>query len=160
MPKIDNPREIIRLTADHFGMSAKCLIDAGRIRSRNRIVRSRAVAAWLMRHGLQMSLAEIGQEFGGRHHTTVMSWLDMPGIAAVTMRLAREQGIHVSWPWGEPSKEVTRDDAPECLECKGALAPCATCQLSKGEPDPDPTNGDEADEIPSPHNMPDNEREW
>ncbi len=89
------PREIIKRVAGHFGMTSKALIDAGRVRSRNRVVRVRAITAWMLRRGAIMSLQDIGQELGGRHHTTVMAWLAMKDICRDAIKVANSCHIDI-----------------------------------------------------------------
>lgn len=67
------PRElsdrIVAEVAQFFGVSLEQLFSAVRARQRT-IVRTRAVAMWLMRAATTMSLVEIGRYFS-RDHTTV-----------------------------------------------------------------------------------------
>jgi chromosomal replication initiator protein len=61
--------QIMGATADYFGLS----LDDLRGQSRSRVlVNARQVAMYLCRELTDLSLPKIGQEFGGRDHTTVM----------------------------------------------------------------------------------------
>ena len=60
---------IIAQTASHFGLSIDDL--CGPSRSRN-LVTGRQIAMYLCRELTDLSLPKIGQQFGGRDHTTVM----------------------------------------------------------------------------------------
>ncbi|HEY0485619.1 MAG TPA: chromosomal replication initiator protein DnaA [Mycobacteriales bacterium] len=61
--------QIMGATADYFGVS----LDDLRGQSRSRVlVNARQVAMYLCRELTDLSLPKIGQEFGGRDHTTVM----------------------------------------------------------------------------------------
>jgi chromosomal replication initiator protein len=61
--------QIMGATADYFGVS----LDDLRSQSRSRVlVNARQVAMYLCRELTDLSLPKIGQEFGGRDHTTVM----------------------------------------------------------------------------------------
>jgi chromosomal replication initiator protein len=63
------PIDVINAVVGHFGVSIKEL--QGRSRTRD-IVAPRQVAMYLMREEIGTSLVEIGQQLGGRDHTTVM----------------------------------------------------------------------------------------
>ena len=60
---------IIRVVAEHFGLTPNDL--KGRKRSHN-IVNARQIAMFIGRKMTDYSMTEIGQDFGGRDHTTVM----------------------------------------------------------------------------------------
>ena len=61
---------IIQEVARFYEMDAEVL----RGQSQNKdIATSRNVAMYIIREMTQLSLAEIGQQFGGRHHTTVLN---------------------------------------------------------------------------------------
>ncbi len=62
-------RLIIAQTASYFGLSIEDL--CGPSRSRN-LVTARQIAMYLCRELTELSLPKIGQQFGGRDHTTVM----------------------------------------------------------------------------------------
>jgi chromosomal replication initiator protein len=64
--KIDSIREAV---AHLFGLSAEELRQVDR---RRVVAVPRQIAIYLTKHMTDASLAEIGQQFGGRHHTTVM----------------------------------------------------------------------------------------
>ena len=63
------PRQIILAVASAFGLSSERLL--GRERSRE-IALPRQIAMYLMREEINASLPQIGEEIGGRDHTTVM----------------------------------------------------------------------------------------
>jgi chromosomal replication initiator protein len=56
-------------TAEYFGLTMEDLCGSSRSRA---LVNARQVAMYLCRELTEMSLPKIGQEFGGRDHTTVM----------------------------------------------------------------------------------------
>jgi len=56
-------------TADYFGLTIDDLCGASRSRV---LVNARQIAMYLCRELTEMSLPKIGQQFGGRDHTTVM----------------------------------------------------------------------------------------
>jgi len=60
---------IIRVVAEHFGLTPNDL--KGKKRSHN-IVNARQIAMFIGRKMTDYSMTEIGQDFGGRDHTTVM----------------------------------------------------------------------------------------
>ncbi len=63
------PSMILGQTADYFGLT----IDALRSPDRSRaLVNARQIAMYLCREMTELSLPKIGQQFGGRDHTTVM----------------------------------------------------------------------------------------
>ncbi|WP_136312888.1 chromosomal replication initiator protein DnaA [Actinomyces procaprae] len=61
---------IMAQTADYFGITIDDLCSANRART---IVHARHIGMYLCRELTDMSLPQIGREFGGRDHTTVMS---------------------------------------------------------------------------------------
>jgi len=61
---------IIAQTASYFGYSIEDLCGPSRTRA---LVTARQIAMYLCRELTQMSLPKIGQQFGGRDHTTVMN---------------------------------------------------------------------------------------
>ena len=61
--------QVLTATASYFDVSIEDL----QSKSRNRtLVTARQIAMYLLRELTDMSLPKIGQEFGGRDHTTVM----------------------------------------------------------------------------------------
>jgi len=70
---------IIRLLAEHNGMTVEELVGPGRSRA---IVHARSLAMYLARRLTGRSLDAIGTSFGGRDHTTVMR-----GVRSVTSRV-------------------------------------------------------------------------
>jgi len=64
---------IIRVTADYFGLTPNDL--KGKKRSQN-IVFARQLAMYIGRELTDYSTTELGQDFGGRDHTTVMHSID------------------------------------------------------------------------------------
>lgn len=63
------PVEIITAVIRYYGVSEERLIGPSRSVS---VVYARHVAFWLCRALTEQSLEEIGRDFGGRHHTTIM----------------------------------------------------------------------------------------
>jgi chromosomal replication initiator protein len=63
------PSLIMAQTADYFSISLEALQSADRSRV---LVTARQIAMYLCRELTQLSLPKIGQQFGGRDHTTVM----------------------------------------------------------------------------------------
>ncbi|MDT7934645.1 MAG: chromosomal replication initiator protein DnaA [Sphingomonadaceae bacterium] len=61
--------EIIRRTADQFGLKVSDLLSPSRARD---IARPRQVAMYVAKKMTQRSLPEIGRRFGGKDHTTVL----------------------------------------------------------------------------------------
>jgi chromosomal replication initiator protein len=64
---------IIRVTAEYFGLTPNDL--KGKKRSQN-IVFARQLAMYIGRELTEFSTTELGQEFGGKDHTTVMHSID------------------------------------------------------------------------------------
>ncbi|AKK07474.1 chromosomal replication initiator protein DnaA [Corynebacterium testudinoris] len=60
---------IMEVTAEHFDISQDTLTGAGKTRS---VAHARQLAMYLCRELTDLSLPKIGQEFGGKDHTTVM----------------------------------------------------------------------------------------
>ena len=60
---------LLQVVADHFSLSAEELINRKRDR---KTTLARHVAIYLMREGHNCSLTEIGKEFGGRNHATIL----------------------------------------------------------------------------------------
>lgn len=65
--------DIVDIVADHFRVSATDIRGRGRSKE---IVAPRQVAMYLIREETSASLLEIGNELGGRDHTTVMHGID------------------------------------------------------------------------------------
>lgn len=61
--------DVQRLVADDFGLTLKRMLRGGRSRYP---ALARAVAQYLMRQLLPMSLQDVGNMFGGQDHTTVL----------------------------------------------------------------------------------------
>jgi chromosomal replication initiator protein len=79
------PIDVLNAVTAHFSVSLKEL--QGRSRTRD-IVAPRQVAMFLMREETGTSLVEIGQQLGGRDHTTVMH-----GIAKVERELETDPAL-------------------------------------------------------------------
>lgn len=62
-------KHIIRVVADHYGVTADEIISARRTLT---VTRPRQVVMYLARHFTLRSLPEIGRALGGRDHTTVL----------------------------------------------------------------------------------------
>jgi chromosomal replication initiator protein len=60
---------LLQTVADHFNLSTEDLISRRRDR---KTTLARHVAMYLMREGCNCSLTEIGKEFGGRNHATIL----------------------------------------------------------------------------------------
>lgn len=63
------PKDIIEITAKFYGLSYKDIISGGR---KKELVVPRQIAIYLIREELNTSYPTIGNEFGGRDHTTAM----------------------------------------------------------------------------------------
>lgn len=61
--------QIMAKTADYFGVTVEELCGSSRSRT---LVNARQIAMYLCRELTELSLPKIGQQFGGRDHTTVM----------------------------------------------------------------------------------------
>ncbi|MBI4652875.1 chromosomal replication initiator protein DnaA [Candidatus Kuenenbacteria bacterium] len=67
--KAINAKELIKIVADFYNLKIENL--AGSCRKKE-LVNPRQIAMYLLREELEMSYPSIGQEFGGRDHTTAM----------------------------------------------------------------------------------------
>jgi len=79
------PDEVVAAVARHYGVSLRDIRGHSRTKE---IVRPRQVAMYLLREETEASLVEIGQELGGRDHTTVMH-----GIRKVERELERDNAL-------------------------------------------------------------------
>ena len=64
-----DPRNIIRVTANYYGLAPKDLSGSSR---RKQLVLARSMAMYLLRTTTKLSFQEIGKLFGNRDHSTVM----------------------------------------------------------------------------------------
>jgi len=67
-----SPKDIYQIVSKYFGLKSHNLTGKSRLKN---IVMARQVAMKFCREQLKMSLSEIGKNFGGRNHTTVLSSL-------------------------------------------------------------------------------------
>jgi len=84
--------DVVQSVAGHYGVAPRDLRGRGRTKE---IVLPRQVAMFLLREETEASLAEIGQELGGRDHTTVMHGIDKIQQALTTDTALRAQVLAI-----------------------------------------------------------------
>ena len=68
--KEDCAREIVRIVANYFRVEEESVFEKNR---KHKVVLTRQISAYIIKHQFKMSLVDIGKLFGGQDHTTIIN---------------------------------------------------------------------------------------
>ena len=71
--RVTSPRELIEIVSEYFKISSIDVMGSSR---KKHVMMPRQIAMYLIRHELGVAYEQIGEEFGGKNHTTVMHSCD------------------------------------------------------------------------------------
>ena len=80
-----SPKKVVRIVSDYFNIDSLDLLGKKRVKE---IVYPRQILMYLLRHLLKHSLPQIGDELGGKDHTTVMH-----GVKKIEILLKTDSGV-------------------------------------------------------------------